>query len=98
MGNKGALSLSATAVVAVSCKVKVDEENRSTIGGRGEIRRFRPLGCHQNSPYWGQDYMVDNLGPNWIIFTRDWSNMSPGGDIFVKTEGKIQHLPPPSVC
>ena len=76
--------------------------SRSTIGGMG-IRRFRPRGGHQNSPFRGQDCMILNmigkLAPNSNQSTRGWSNISPGRAVFApsppKTRTHLRHLRPP---
>ena len=50
------------------------------------MRRFRPLGGHQNSPFRGQDcmipYMVGKLVPNPTHHTRGLVKYVPGRDYF----------------
>ena len=54
--------------------------------GRAGIRRFRPRGGHQNSPFRGQDYMipymVGKLVPNPTHHTRGLVKYVPGRSYF----------------
>ena len=70
------------------------------LGGAG-IRRFRPRGGHQNSPFRGRDYMipymVGRLVPNSSHLTRGLVKYVPGRGYFRAVSfqnGKICYIPP----
>ena len=73
--------------------------------GRAGIRRFRPRGGHQNSPFRGRDYMipymVGKLAPNSSHLTRGLVKYVPGRGYFravpSQNEDKYVSFPPPQL-